>query len=133
MLEYVFFQEMTRKRFQDFLTGQGLAWALEPGNLETLVIVDEAGLDDELAERVESIYDELFSMEQSLHDASSSASARVDAENGVVIQLKDGRAVRASLPPELIHRLLTVITAQELGALVDVIARALEHPDERGR
>ncbi len=39
---------------------------LEPGDLETLVVVDETGLDDELAERVESMYDKLFAAEEAL-------------------------------------------------------------------
>lgn len=132
MLEYVFFQEEPRKRFQEFLSGQGLAWALEPGDLETLVIVDEAGMDHELAERVESIYDELFAMEQSLSDASPPTSARVDEESGVVIKLQDGRSVCAHLPRELIHRVLTVVTTEELGVLVDAVMRAVENPDAHG-
>lgn len=130
MLEYVFFQEEPRKRFQEFLTGQGLAWTLEPGDLETLVIVDEAGMDHELAERVESVYDELFANERSLSDPSAPIVAGVDAEGGVVIKLHDGRAVCARVPQQLIQRVLTVVTAEELGILVEAVRRAVENPEE---
>ena len=130
MLEYVFFQEIPRKRFQEFLTEQGLAWTLEPGDLETLVVVDEAGLDDELAERIESVYDDLFSLEQSAQDPSPPHAAQDDGGGGVVIKLPDGRAVHAELRPGLIQRLLTVITPEEFDALVEVIAHAVERPDQ---
>jgi hypothetical protein len=131
MLEYVFFQETTRKRFQDFLTEQGLAWTLEPGDLETLVIVDEAGMDDELAERIESVYDDLFALEQSAQDPILPPPTGGDDDgSGVVIKLKDGHRVYAALPPGLIQRLLTVITPEELAALVDAITHAVERPDE---
>ncbi len=125
MLEYVFFQEAPRKHFQDFLTEQGLAWTLEPGDLETLVVVDEAGLDDELAERIEAVYDELFSAEQSVYFTNLPQSARDDDGSGIVIQTPDGGGIYVTLPQELIQRLLTVITAEELGYLVDAIARAV--------
>lgn len=125
MLEYVFFQEAPRKHFQDFLTEQGLAWTLEHGDLETLVVVDEAGLDDELAERIEAVYDELFSTEQPVYFTSLPQSARDDDGSGIVIQTPDGSGIYVTLPQELIQRLLTVITAEELGSLVDAIARAV--------
>ncbi|WP_295584106.1 hypothetical protein [uncultured Lamprocystis sp.] len=125
MLEYVFFQEAPRKHFQDFLTAQGLAWTLEPGNLETLVVVDEAGLDDELAERIEAVYDELFSAEQSVYSTSLPQSAQDGDGNGIVIQLPNGGGIAVALPQELLQRILTVITAEELGCLVGAIARAL--------
>ncbi len=132
MLEYVFFQETPRKRFQDFLTAQGLAWTLEPGDLETLVVVDEAGLDDELAERIEAIYDELFSAEQSVQVRNLPQSARDDDGSGVVIQRPDGVRVYVALPQELIQRLLTVITVEELGTLVDAITHAVTRREGAG-
>jgi len=125
MLEYVFFQEVQRKRFQDFLSEQGLAWTLEPGDLETLVVVDEAGLDDELAERLESIYDDLFAEEQAQHADKPPAPVHPDDESGLTIRLPDDLTVYARLPPELVARVLTVITAEELAGMVKEIARAV--------
>ena len=125
MLEYVFFQEAPRKHFQEFLTEQGLAWTLEPGDLETLVVVDEAGLDDELAERVESMYDELFAAEEALQAEQAAPPLRPDDGSGLTIKLPHNHSVFVQLPPELVDRVLTVITAEELTVLVGVIARAV--------
>lgn len=120
MLEYVFFQDAPRKQFQDFLSEQGLAWTLEPGDLETLVVVDEAGLDEDLTERIECLYDEIFAAEQVVR------TAPVPADDSRVIgfQLPGGRTVETRLPRELIERLLTVITPGELTGLAETIAHA---------
>ena len=130
MLEYVFFQDASRKRFQEFLAEQGLTWTLEEGVLETLVVVDEAGLDDELAECIEAIYDELFAEEQ-VTKATPPRPPSPDDGSGLDIKIPDGGTLVAQLPPELVTRLLSVITTEELGTLAELIARAvlnLERP-----
>jgi hypothetical protein len=129
MLEYVFFQDPPRKRFQEFLKEQGLVWSLESDETETLVVIDEAGVDEELAERIESVYDELFAMEQATLAAAGPRFADRDIVTGVVVRLKNGRAVYADLPPELVSRVLTAISPDELTAFADAIAAALENPD----
>ena len=98
--------------------------------METLVVVDEGGMDDELAERVESFYDELLAMEQDIQDTRIPQATPHDDRNGVVVTLQDGRPIFAGLPSGLVPRLLTVITAEELTAMVDAIARAVENPGE---
>ena len=130
MLEYVFFQEPSRQHFQDFLNEQGLAWTLEPGDLETLIVVDEAGMDDELAERVESFYDELLAMDQDVQETRIPHATPQDDRSGVIVTLQDGRTLFAGLPSGLIPRLLTVITAAELTVMVDAVTRAVENPSE---
>ena len=45
--------------------------------------------------------------------------------SGLTIKLPDERSVSIQLPPELIDRMLTVITAEELEVLVEVIAHAV--------
>lgn len=124
MLEYVFFQDPPRKQFQDFLTEQGLAWSLEPGDLETLVIVDEAGMDEDLAERVECEYDELFAADQAVSSAPTPPPAPPDDRIPIVFLLPDGRELEARLPRELTERVLTVITPGELAVLAGAAARA---------
>ena len=131
MLEYVFFEQEPRERFQGFLAEQGLDWTLETRDPETLVVIDDATIDDELADRIEDLYDELFDMEQAIYEASIPKSPDHYIGTGVVVNLKDGRAVYANLPPELLNRVLTVVSPEELGTIVDAIVSAVEDPDER--
>jgi hypothetical protein len=127
MLEYVFFQELPRKRFQAFLKEQGLLWTLESGDMETLVVVDDAGVDSELADRIESIYDELFALDQAAYSSAAARPAERIPESGVEVHLESGRTVVADLPPELVSRVLMAISPEELQAFADAIARAVEH------
>ena len=131
MLEYVFFEQEPRERFQGFLAEQGIDWTLETRDPETLVVIDDATIDDELADRIEDLYDELFDMEQAIYEASIPKSPDHYTGTGVVVNLKDGRAVYANLPPELLNRVLTVVSPEELGTIVDAIVSAVEDPDER--
>ena len=131
MLEYVFFEEEPRERFQDFLDGEGLDWTLEVRDPETLVLLDDTEIDDALADRIEDLYDELFDLERALYESGMPESAEHYTGTGVVVNLKDGRRVYAKLPAELLSRVLSVISPEELGTFVDAIVCAVEDPDER--
>lgn len=131
MLEYVFFEEEPRQRFQTFLDQKGLTWTLQSGDPETLVVLDDSAVDDALADHIESLYDELFAMEQAIYEASVCESAEHYTGTGVVVNLSDGRSVYADLAPDLLNRILSVITPVELGTMVDAIVSAVENPDER--
>lgn len=132
MLEYVFFEEEPRQRFQAFLNQHRVPWTLEPADPEARVVVDDAGIDETLADRVEALYEELFALEHSLFVADSVQSQAKPRAKGVPLHLKDGTTLHADLPEELIKRLLTVITTDELDLIADAIACALEDADGQG-
>ncbi|MEJ2612906.1 MAG: hypothetical protein P8179_23305 [Candidatus Thiodiazotropha sp.] len=86
-------------------------------------------LDDELDEKIETRYEQLLEMNESLV-------AEQEGENhihtaGINVTLSDGRVVQASIDPSLVNRLLGVLSADELGVLVSAIADAVENPDQR--
>jgi hypothetical protein len=105
---------------------------LEPADPEARVVVDDAGIDETLADRVEALYEELFALEHSLFVADSVQSQAKPRAKGVPLHLKDGTTLHADLPEELIKRLLTVITTDELDLIADAIACALEDADGQG-
>ena len=86
-------------------------------------------LADATVDALEAACDELLELDQALTDDEDAAGGHYAA--GVVVRLGDGRSVYADVAPELLNRLLTVITPQELGGLVDAIVSAVEQPDER--
>ncbi len=131
MLEYVFFHEEPRTRFQHYLSELNIGWIQVDGDPESLVQVAEDEVDDALADRIEAVYDELFSADQALYDASLPESAEHYAGSGLVVNLKDGRSVYADLSPVLLNRVLSAVSPEELGTLVDAIVSAVENPDER--
>ncbi|MGE5154248.1 MAG: hypothetical protein ACM3ST_09550 [Bdellovibrio bacteriovorus] len=131
MLEYVFFEKEPRGRFQSFLDQQGIPWTLEAGDPESVVVVDDARLDATLAERLETLYDELFALEQSLFVSDKKAPPPKD--KGLPLRLKDGTRLRADLPEELVKRLQSVLSAEELDAIADAIACALDDAEGEAR
>jgi hypothetical protein len=131
MLEYVFFEEDPRRRFQGFLDEHGVPWTLESRHPETLVLVDDGRLDEALADRLESLYDELFDLEQSLFLAEKPPPAAAAKASGIRLHLKDGTELTVDLPQELIDRILGAISTEELDLVADAVVCAFE--DSEGR
>ncbi|KTG16046.1 MULTISPECIES: hypothetical protein [unclassified Guyparkeria] len=125
-----------------FLTpdgGAGFIKRLEAEGLEVTVtsdpIAEEAttvsipdDIDESLADRIEEWYEEETQAAEAELFASGDAEADVSA--GVWVQLSDGRSSFAPVPPDMVSRMLSVLSADELGDFVSRIANAVEHPDD---
>ena len=132
LLEYIFFHQQSCDRFKQFLRETGvetLKEGIDETDVEALTVYIADDLDEEISEKIEQFYDEMMEMDEALvmeNDDSDEYS-----QVGLAVSLKDGRSVMASVDPDVLNRVLTVITHDELGKLVDVIADAVENPDER--
>lgn len=129
MLEFVFFDPRPRQLFVDFLASEGIA-AQQADAVDCLEVAIDENIDDRLLLQVESRYDELMAMDQALFEAGDETSARSSA--GVVVKLANGETVYARVNPELLARIMTVLTPTELGDVVNAIVDAVENPDRRG-
>ncbi|MCG7928737.1 MAG: hypothetical protein N0C88_20510 [Candidatus Thiodiazotropha lotti] len=128
MLEYVFFDKRPWQDFVDYLKQLGLAIETAQDDDEWLVYVPEE-LDDETDEKIEARYETLLEMNERLI-ADQQGGAHVELA-GINVSLMDGRVVQAAVDPQLINRLLQVISVEELGELVSAVAQAVEQGDER--
>lgn len=128
MLEYIFFDERPWRSFIDYLESLGLTPQASSNEEGWLVALPE-DLDDALDEKIEAFYDRMLEMNESLV-AQEEGLAHVHTA-GVTVTLADGRVVQAAVDPKLMQRLLTVISTDELGDLVNAIVDAVENPDER--
>ncbi|MGM0516139.1 MAG: hypothetical protein ACQER6_00900 [Pseudomonadota bacterium] len=92
----------------------------------TISIPDET--DEDLLERIEEWYEE----ETEAAEAALFESGEVDADvsAGVWVQLGDGGSTFAEIDPSVVSRILSVLTADELGDFVSRIADAVENPDD---
>jgi hypothetical protein len=131
MLEYVFFNQEPRTRFWAFLREQGIDAALAEGEDELLVKVQEDAVDDDLADAVDAFYDEMFALDQEIHSRERAAGSDEYQGSGVVVNLKDGTAVYADIPPALLNKVMEALTLGELSDLVGAIVDAVENPDPR--
>lgn len=131
MLEYVFFNEEPCVRFRQFLSDKGLVSELDERDPEKVVLVSESAVDDDLADEIDGFYDEMFDLDQSLHESGTPDSPEDYHAAGVVVNLNDGRAVYAEVAPALLSRVMSLLEPQDLNDLVAAVVDAVENPDER--
>lgn len=126
MLEFVFFDPRPRDKFLAFLDQAAVESTLRDDDEVLNVAIDEA-IDDQLLTRIEAFYDEMMTFNQRLMEQESPAQHAA----GVVVNLASGDTVYAQLEPDLLARIMTVLTPAELGTLVDAVVEAVENPDDR--
>jgi len=128
MLEYVFFHATPCERFVDFLQRESLEPEVTEDG-ETWEVRLPETLSDEQVERVEALYDELLELNQQLHDEEAPEGDYHTA--GVVLNLSGGETVYAQVDPALLARVMSVLTPEEFGEVVNAIVDAVENPDPR--
>ena len=131
-LEYIFFHPEPYRRFKQFLQDKQvplLAEGTDHTNVEGLVLRIADNLDDALQEAIENYYDAMLALNETMVTGSLDEDAIHQV--GLAVSLQDGRSVLASVQPDVLNRVLTVLSQQELGSLVDAIVAAVENPDER--
>jgi len=92
----------------------------------TISISDD--IDEATADRIEGWYEEETQAAEA--EMFESGEAQADVSAGVWVQLEDGRASFAPMSPDVVSRILSVLSADELGDFVSRIADAVEHPDD---
>jgi len=131
MLEYVFFHADPCARFCAFVREKGLEPSITEGEPEFIVGVEEDGVDDDMADALDGFYDEMFALDQGLYEQAAEALQDGYQAAGVVVNLQDGRAVYADIPPAILAKVTQALTLPELSDLVNAIVTAVEHPDSR--
>ena len=87
--------------------------------------------DDDLMDAIEAFYDEMLDLNEALYIEDLEEEGEHIHTAGVSVNLNDGRTVQAPIPPELLNRVLQVISTDELGRFINAIVDAVENPDER--
>jgi hypothetical protein len=130
-VEYIFFHLEPCERFKRFLRERNIEVVDEVADetdIEGRVIHIADNLDDALSDEVEEFYDQMMELNELLLANDGEDDMQ---QVGLAVTLGDGRSVLASVNPDVLNRVLTVISHQELGELVDAISDAVENPDDR--
>jgi hypothetical protein len=130
VLDYIFFHPIPFDRFMDFLNQKGVQpeTRCDDGSYQVRVPDDLA---DALSVEIEERYDELMALNQELFESEQRDGPDNYHAAGVVVNLKDGTTVYADVEARLLSRVMTVLSAEEFGQLVDAIIDAVEDPDAR--
>ena len=130
MLEYIFFNKKTCSLFEKAAISSGITPVIDcEDEYFTARLLEDS--DEVILEKLEDYYDELMDMDRNLSEKQEGSSEDIHTA-GITIQLKDSRFVYASVPPELLARVMKSISTDDLNTLVCAITEAVENPDERG-
>lgn len=127
MLEYIFFHNDPRLIFIQYLNEHNIPYSEQDDNMGMIIAVPE-DLEESIEVGIEQQYDKLMENAEELLISDGEAADKDNA--AITITLDDGKIIYASVSPNVINRVLTVITPQELNDLVNSIVTSVLHPDE---
>lgn len=130
--EYLFFDESLAKRFQELCGGMGLKGEIQKGlthlddDTYTVLVKDFMSLNASL--QLEELYsDILFGEQAALIEGNSDKGALADA-CGVQVQLESGDFTTVAIHPEIMNKILSVLSIDELQAFLSQVAEDVENP-----
>jgi len=129
MLEFIFFHKTPYGLFIDWLKEKGL----EPGSSaadEAYEVYLPEDLDDDLYNEIEEKYEAFMEMNEEIMRQENADEADYHMA-GIAVHLRDGNVSYADIDPELLGRLIGVITPEEFAIIVDAIVTAVENPQDR--
>jgi len=130
MLEFAFFHLQPNQLFCDFLTKKSVPFqkSEDEGVFSIKISLDT---NETLLEEIESQYDILLDMNQTLFENEQLEDNKEYTAAGVIVSLKDGRTVYANIDAPLLTKVMSALSPIELGEFVNCIVDAVENPEQR--
>ncbi len=131
MLEYLFFNQAVADKFAVFLKQKKLSYEqhIDP-MLETIVIKTPEELDDKLWDKLDEYHEKLGEEDQTLLEQALVDDATETNAAGIYIQLAGGRQTVAQVDPDIMNRMLEVVSMDEFNQFVETIVSSVENPDD---
>jgi hypothetical protein len=131
MLEYLFFNQAVADKFVVFLKQKKLSYEqhIDP-MLETIVIKTPEELDDKLWDKLDEYHEKLGEEDQTLLEQALVDDATETNAAGIYIQLAGGRQTVAQVDPDIMNRMLEVVSMDEFNQFVETIVSSVENPDD---
>jgi len=131
-MEYLFFNESLAKRFAAFCLDKGAhsEIVVEAGFTgDSSFSVQLADITDEsIIEAVEDYYNELFFGEQAAEIEGNNEQGALADACGVQVQLMSGEFTTVAIHPEIMNKLLSVLSIDELQSFLSQVAEDIENP-----
>ncbi len=130
MLEYLFFNQQIADRFIDFLQSKQLIWeqSIDP-MLDSIVIKTPEDIADDLWDELDDYHEKLGPEDQQLLEDNLDDDNETNAA-GIYIQLANGEQTVAQINPDVMNRMLDVISMDEFNCFVETIVSSVEKPDD---
>ena len=128
MIDYILFNEKPFELFIDWLRTKNISPETRINDESYQISVPEE-LDEDLIDEIDEKYDAFLAMNQQLVDQEEKDNSYQMA--GVMVTLKDGSVSYADIEPALLGKVLSVVSVEEFGEIVNVIADAVENPQPK--
>jgi hypothetical protein len=130
VLEYLFFTRSVADQFTAALQERTLDYSEEIEAVQAAIVIKIAeGVDEDLWDELDELYDELSIQDQALlEEATEDDNAHSAA--GIYLQLANGQQTIAPVNPDVVNRILAVLSLDELNQFIDTIVKSVEHPDD---
>jgi len=130
MLEYLFFNQEIADQFVLFLKLKNLEWEqVNDPMLDSIVIKTPEDIDDDLWDELDDYHEKLGVDDQKLLEAALDDGSETNAA-GIYIQLANGDQTVAKINPDVMNRMLDVISMDEFNVFVETIVSSVEKPDD---
>ena len=131
MLEYLFFTQEIADKFISFLNGKNLKWEQKNDPmLGSIVIETSEDIEDELWDELDDHHELLGEEEQKILEIDLADSETEMNAAGIYIQLANGEQTVAQINPEIMNRMLSVISMDEFNEFIETIVSSVEKPDD---
>ena len=130
-LDYLFFNLVIQQQFENFLVENALPYVQHSESVTgaMVIAVEDALVAPALWNELDQLYDQLHEQDQVLLEQSVNDP---DGKNvaGIYLKLANGKYTIAKVAPDVVNRILTVISMDELNQLVDAIVQSVENPQQ---
>jgi len=131
MLEYLFFTQPVADKFIAFLNNKSLEWSQHNDPmLGSIVIKTSEDIDDDLWDELDDFHESLGEEDQKLIESTMVDDETETNAAGIYIQLKDGSQTVAQIDPDVMNRMLDVISMDEFNSVIETIVSSVESPDD---
>lgn len=130
--EYTFFDEEIAQKFCRHIEGMGQKALVRTeeavsGEGMTYEVSIDGTLDDDAAAQLEDLYSEMLFGEQAAQIEGNVSGAIADA-CGVQVQLSNGEFTTVAIHPEIMNKILSVLTIEEVQKFLAQVAEDIENP-----
>ena len=131
MLEYLFFTREIAEKFIVFLNKKSLEWEefVDP-MLNSIVIKTSEDIDDDLWDELDDYHEVLSIKDQKLLEETMGDDDTETNAAGIYIQLPGDKQTVAQVDPDVMNRMLGVISMEEFNVFVETIVSSVEKPDD---
>lgn len=131
MFEYILFDEKPFQLFMLYLADKGIDAETEIDEGESYEIKIADDIDDDLLDAIEIKYEALMDMNQQIVNDEEKTNDVNYHMAALVVTLSNGEVSYADIDPDVMARIISIITPQELGDMVNSIADAVENPQPK--